>query len=78
VTGGEITRPGLDLLRERLLAAGHVDRHDLPGLSAQRAPVYPGGLAVLTEVFDALEIDRPCFRPRARCARACCGTSSAG
>jgi exopolyphosphatase / guanosine-5'-triphosphate,3'-diphosphate pyrophosphatase len=57
VTGGEITRPGLDLLRDRLLAAGHVDRHDLPGLSAQRAPVYPGGLAVLTEVFDALEID---------------------
>jgi exopolyphosphatase / guanosine-5'-triphosphate,3'-diphosphate pyrophosphatase len=56
VTGGEITRLGLELLRERLLAAGHVDRHDLPGLSDQRAPVYPGGLAVLTEVFDALEI----------------------
>jgi exopolyphosphatase / guanosine-5'-triphosphate,3'-diphosphate pyrophosphatase len=56
VTDGEITRPGLDLLRDRLLAAGHTDRHDLPGLSAQRAPVYPGGLAVLTEVFDALEI----------------------
>ena len=57
VTGGEITRPGLDMLRQRLVAAGHVDCHDLPGLSAQRAPVYPGGLAVLTEVFDALEID---------------------
>ena len=57
VTGGEITRPGLDLLRERLVAAGHVERHDLPSLSAQRAPVYPGGLAVLIEVFDALSID---------------------
>ena len=56
-TGGEITRPGLDLLRERLLSAGHVQRHDLPGLSEQRAPVYPGGLAVLTEVFDALKIE---------------------
>lgn len=57
VTSGEITRPGLDLLRNRLIAAGHVDRHDLPGLSAQRAPVYPGGLAVLTEVFDALGLE---------------------
>jgi exopolyphosphatase / guanosine-5'-triphosphate,3'-diphosphate pyrophosphatase len=57
VTGGEITRPGLDLLRERLLSAGHVQRHDLPSLSDQRAPVYPGGLAVLTEVFDALNIE---------------------
>ncbi|MFU8896528.1 MAG: exopolyphosphatase [Gammaproteobacteria bacterium] len=57
VTGGEITPAGLALLRERLLAAGSVERHDLPGLSAQRAPVYPGGLAVLTEVFAALEID---------------------
>jgi exopolyphosphatase / guanosine-5'-triphosphate,3'-diphosphate pyrophosphatase len=57
VTGGEITRAGLDILRDRLVAAGHVARHDLPSLSEQRAPVYPGGLAVLTEVFDALEID---------------------
>jgi exopolyphosphatase / guanosine-5'-triphosphate,3'-diphosphate pyrophosphatase len=57
VTEGEITRPGLDLLRDRLLAAGSVERHDLPGLSAQRAPVYPGGLAVLTEVFEALGIE---------------------
>lgn len=56
-TGGEITRPGLDMLRERLIAAGHVERHDLPGLSAQRAPVYPGGVAVLTEVFEALDIE---------------------
>jgi exopolyphosphatase/guanosine-5'-triphosphate,3'-diphosphate pyrophosphatase len=56
-TGGEITRPGLELLRERLLAAGDVSRHDLPGLGVQRAPVYPGGLAVLTEIFAALDID---------------------
>jgi exopolyphosphatase / guanosine-5'-triphosphate,3'-diphosphate pyrophosphatase len=57
VTAGEITRPGLDLLRDRLVSAGNVEKHDLPGLSAQRAPVYPGGLAVLTEVFDALGLE---------------------
>jgi exopolyphosphatase / guanosine-5'-triphosphate,3'-diphosphate pyrophosphatase len=57
VSGGEITPPGLELLRERLLAAGTIGRHDLPGLSDQRAPVYPGGLAVLMEVLDALGIE---------------------
>lgn len=56
-TGGEITRAGLEVLRERLLAAGDMARHDLPGLGEQRAPVYPGGLAVLTEIFAALEIE---------------------
>jgi exopolyphosphatase / guanosine-5'-triphosphate,3'-diphosphate pyrophosphatase len=57
-TDGEVTRAGLELLRERLLAAGSMARHDLPGLSAQRAPVFPGGLAVLAEVFAALGIER--------------------
>jgi exopolyphosphatase / guanosine-5'-triphosphate,3'-diphosphate pyrophosphatase len=57
-TGGEITRPGIAMLHDRLLAAGSVERHDLPGLSAQRAPVYPGGLAVLTEIFDAFELEQ--------------------
>jgi len=57
-TEGEITPGGLALLRERLLAAGHVRKHELPGLGAQRAPVYPGGLAVLIEVFEALQIER--------------------
>ncbi len=57
VTGGEITRAGLEVLRERLLAAGNMARHDLPSLSEQRAPVYPGGLAVLTEIFAALQIE---------------------
>ena len=57
-TGGEITREGLEVLRERLLAAGDVSRHDLPGLGDQRAPVYPGGLAVLTEIFAALDLDQ--------------------
>src|SRR5690606_38176950 len=56
-TDGEITRAGLALLHDRLLAAGNVERHDLPGLGPQRAPVYPGGLAVLTEVFEALGIE---------------------
>jgi exopolyphosphatase / guanosine-5'-triphosphate,3'-diphosphate pyrophosphatase len=57
VTDGTITMAGLEVLRDRLLAAGGVERHDLPGLSDQRAPVYPGGLAVLTEIFDAFAIE---------------------
>jgi exopolyphosphatase/guanosine-5'-triphosphate,3'-diphosphate pyrophosphatase len=57
ISSGEITRAGLELLRDRLLAAGNMARHDLPGLSAMRAPVYPGGLAVIIEVLDVFGID---------------------
>jgi exopolyphosphatase/guanosine-5'-triphosphate,3'-diphosphate pyrophosphatase len=53
-----ITAPGLDRLRERLLDAEHVDELDIPGLKKERAPVFPGGLAILVAVFEGLEIAR--------------------
>jgi exopolyphosphatase/guanosine-5'-triphosphate,3'-diphosphate pyrophosphatase len=40
-----------------VVAAGDMSRHGLPALSGQRAPVYPGGLAILIEVFDALALE---------------------
>jgi exopolyphosphatase/guanosine-5'-triphosphate,3'-diphosphate pyrophosphatase len=49
-----ISARGLDGLRERLLDAGHVKRLDLPGLSLERVPVFPGGLAILAAAFRAL------------------------
>lgn len=54
---GEIRRAGLEELGRRLVAAGDMTRHGLPALSGQRAPVYPGGLAILIEVFDALSLE---------------------
>ncbi len=53
-----ITRSGLKKLRKHLLAAGHVNRLQLPGLRSDRAPVLPGGVAILLAVFESLGIER--------------------
>lgn len=56
--GGVIDRTGLEWLLEKCLAAGNTDNLELAGLAAERRDVLPGGLAILIEVFDRLEIDR--------------------
>ncbi|MFN3785669.1 MAG: exopolyphosphatase [Thiothrix sp.] len=45
-------------VREMMIAAGHVDKLKLPGLSDERKPVFAGGLAILIAVFEALKIER--------------------
>lgn len=55
---GEITREGLEYLRHQLLKAKEIKKIELPGLSADRAAVLPGGLAIMTAAFDALKIER--------------------
>ncbi len=49
-----ITPAGLERLREHLVNAGHIDRVELDGLSANRRPVFTGGVAVLSGIFEAL------------------------
>lgn len=49
-----ITPAGLEQLIPRMVEAGHVDELDLPGLSEQRAAVFPGGVAILIEVMNEL------------------------
>ncbi|MCI5115693.1 MAG: Ppx/GppA family phosphatase, partial [Candidatus Electrothrix sp. AX1] len=51
-----ITLDNLYEIRERMIAAGHLDVLDLPGLKAERKPVIAGGLAVLIATFEALRI----------------------
>jgi len=46
----------LHQIRDRLIASETIDKIDLPGLVAERIPVYAGGLAVLIAVFEALKI----------------------
>jgi len=53
-----ITPEGLRRLRKALLAAGHVRDVRIAGLTPDRAPVYPGGLAILIALFDGLGIER--------------------
>jgi exopolyphosphatase / guanosine-5'-triphosphate,3'-diphosphate pyrophosphatase len=53
-----ITLDNLNALAERVVAAGHVDELDLPDVDAERAPVFPAGLAILLEVVENFGIDR--------------------
>lgn len=52
-----ITRPGLATLRDCLLAAGHVGAVALEAVDGERAPVFPGGLAIVAAIIDALDIE---------------------
>jgi exopolyphosphatase/guanosine-5'-triphosphate,3'-diphosphate pyrophosphatase len=51
-----ITREGLDKLRAHLLAAGDVQKLNLPGLRADRIPTLAGGFAILYAAFCELDI----------------------
>ena len=69
VTDGRITPDGLRWCIERCIAAGHVDRIDLPGLKADRRAVLPAAWPSCTRWLRTSTSAR-CGRPRARCARA--------
>jgi exopolyphosphatase/guanosine-5'-triphosphate,3'-diphosphate pyrophosphatase len=56
-SAGEITLPLLERLRDVLLESGEPAPR-LPGLSVERAAVFPGGVAVLLAVFRSLGIER--------------------
>lgn len=53
-----ITLANLQRLAGRVIAAGHVEELDLPDVDAERAPVFPGGLAILLEIVESLGIER--------------------
>jgi exopolyphosphatase/guanosine-5'-triphosphate,3'-diphosphate pyrophosphatase len=53
-----ITLDNLNRLSDRVIAAGHVDELDLADVDAERAPVFPAGLAILLEVVESFGIDR--------------------
>ncbi len=53
-----ITPDAMAKLQTALLEAGHVDKLNLTGLDPERAPVFPGGVAVLKAAFEALGIER--------------------
>jgi exopolyphosphatase/guanosine-5'-triphosphate,3'-diphosphate pyrophosphatase len=53
-----ITLPNLRRLADRVIAAGHVDELKLPDVDAERAPVFPSGLAILLEIVESLGVER--------------------
>jgi exopolyphosphatase/guanosine-5'-triphosphate,3'-diphosphate pyrophosphatase len=56
--GDGISLGALRKLCDVLIEAGRVDKLSLPGRQAERAPVFPGGIAILMATFEALGIDR--------------------
>ena len=53
-----ITAESLERLVEASCQAGHIDRLPFPVLSAERRPIFPGGLAILHAAFRELGITR--------------------
>ncbi len=53
-----ISRKSLKKLRQKLIQTGHPDALELEGLSEDRKPVFAGGVAVLSAVFQALDIEQ--------------------
>jgi exopolyphosphatase/guanosine-5'-triphosphate,3'-diphosphate pyrophosphatase len=51
-----ITAEGLEQLAEEVIAAKYAELLELPGLDADRSPVFAGGLAVLHGIFAELKI----------------------
>ena len=54
---GAITLPGLEKLRAAMIKAGSLERMQLAGIRPDRAPVLPGGLAILSAVLSELGIE---------------------
>lgn len=54
---GTITADVLGKLRKHMISAGHVDKIKLAGLSERRREVLPGGVAILSAVFERLHVD---------------------
>lgn len=51
-----ISKESLKILRKHMIEQGHVDKLQIKGLSAERKPVFAGGVAVLSALFKALDI----------------------
>ncbi|NNG80882.1 exopolyphosphatase [Acinetobacter sp. ANC 5378] len=53
-----LTREGLEKLKEKLLKFKHISEVDFDGLKEDRRAVLPAGVAILYAVFDVLELDK--------------------
>ncbi len=56
-TASAITRAGVARLTDKLIRAGHIKNAGLGSITEERAPVFPGGLAILTAIFNILGVE---------------------
>ena len=52
-----VTRDAVETLRKRLVSAGHPDKLHLEGLTESRKPVFAGGVAILSAIIEALDLE---------------------
>jgi exopolyphosphatase / guanosine-5'-triphosphate,3'-diphosphate pyrophosphatase len=52
-----LTRAGLERLLAAMLKAGNINALGLAGVRGDRLPVLPGGIAIMSAVFDELDLD---------------------
>ena len=60
-SSGGITREGLDTLRSRLIRVADVGQLQLAGMRPDRAPVLPGGVAIMSAIFCEFGLERMVF-----------------
>lgn len=53
-----ITADALNVLLEELIATKHIDKLQIAGLTKERAPVLPGGLAILLALVELFDIEQ--------------------
>jgi exopolyphosphatase / guanosine-5'-triphosphate,3'-diphosphate pyrophosphatase len=53
-----ITRQGIDKLKSLMIKAGSAEKLALGGMRSDRIPVLPGGLAIMSAVFESFGIER--------------------
>jgi exopolyphosphatase/guanosine-5'-triphosphate,3'-diphosphate pyrophosphatase len=58
LSAGGITPEGLARLRKRMVGAGHMARLQLEGIKPERAPVLPGGFAIMAAAMAELSVPR--------------------
>jgi exopolyphosphatase/guanosine-5'-triphosphate,3'-diphosphate pyrophosphatase len=58
IDSNELTPDAVLQLIERVVQFDHVSNLNLPGLQQPRAQVWPGGLSILMELFDVLQVKK--------------------
>ena len=56
-----ITKKGVERLTEALIRAGNVNHARLEGMRSDRTPVLPGGLAIMSALFKAFDLEQMTF-----------------
>ena len=57
VSHNQISAKGMSWIKDKLLAAGDARKLELPGLRDDRRPVFAGGFAIMSAVFNELGVE---------------------